>query len=86
MVVEYATCKGYPVIITMLDKMSLVRVSVFVLLTCLTSHHILGFFSHLQEKEVLLRALGAEVVRAPDDEPWDSPKSYIGGTFWSLHA
>ncbi|KIM52408.1 hypothetical protein SCLCIDRAFT_141143 [Scleroderma citrinum Foug A] len=45
--------KGYPVIITMLDKMSL-------------------------EKEVLLRALGAEVVRAPDDEPWDSPKSYIG--------
>lgn len=35
MVVEYATCKGYPVIITMLDKMSLVRVSVFVLLTCL---------------------------------------------------
>ncbi|KAI5999346.1 tryptophan synthase beta subunit-like PLP-dependent enzyme [Pisolithus orientalis] len=31
-----------------------------------------------QEKEALLRALGAEVVRTPDDEPWDSAKSHIG--------
>ncbi|KAL4078611.1 tryptophan synthase beta subunit-like PLP-dependent enzyme [Scleroderma yunnanense] len=45
--------KGYPVIITMPNKMS-------------------------REKEALLRALGAEVVRTPDEEPWDSPKSHIG--------
>ncbi|KAI6149472.1 pyridoxal phosphate-dependent enzyme beta subunit [Pisolithus tinctorius] len=31
-----------------------------------------------QEKEALLRALGAEVVRTPDDAPWDSPGSHIG--------
>ncbi|KAG6334668.1 hypothetical protein ID866_4417 [Astraeus odoratus] len=31
-----------------------------------------------REKEALLRALGAEVVRTPDEEPWDSPKSHIG--------
>ncbi|KAF9240666.1 pyridoxal phosphate-dependent enzyme beta subunit [Melanogaster broomeanus] len=31
-----------------------------------------------REKEALLRALGAQVIRAPDNEPWDSPKSHIG--------
>ncbi|KIK98179.1 hypothetical protein PAXRUDRAFT_824141 [Paxillus rubicundulus Ve08.2h10] len=31
-----------------------------------------------REKEALLRALGAQVVRTPDEEPWDSPKSHIG--------
>lgn len=40
----------------------------------------------LQEKEVLLGALGAEVVRAPNEEPWDSPKSYIGRAFCSSRA
>ncbi|KAG1746572.1 pyridoxal phosphate-dependent enzyme beta subunit [Suillus paluster] len=30
------------------------------------------------EKEALLRALGAQVVRTPDEEPWDSPRSHIG--------
>ena len=85
MVVEYATYKGYPVIITMLDKMSLVRVSIFTVLTCLITTSF-GSFSCLQEKEVLLRALGAEVVRAPDEEPWDSPNSYIGRALWSLRA
>ncbi|KAI5999345.1 pyridoxal phosphate-dependent enzyme beta subunit [Pisolithus orientalis] len=34
-----------------------------------------------QEKEALLRALGAEVVRTPDDAPWDSPASHIGRAF-----
>ena len=32
----------------------------------------------LQEKEALLRALGAEVVRTPTEAPWDSPESHIG--------
>ena len=45
--------KGYSVIITMPDKMSL-------------------------EKEVTLRALGAKVVRTPNEAPWDSPESHIG--------
>lgn len=31
-----------------------------------------------REKEALLRALGAKVVRTPDTEPWDSPNSHIG--------
>lgn len=31
-----------------------------------------------REKEALLRALGAEVIRTPDTEPWDSPNSHIG--------
>lgn len=31
-----------------------------------------------QEKEALLRALGAQVIRTPDTEPWDSPNSHIG--------
>ncbi|KAG2364877.1 cystathionine beta-synthase [Suillus spraguei] len=30
------------------------------------------------EKEALLRALGAQVIRTPDEEPWDSPRSHIG--------
>lgn len=29
------------------------------------------------EKEALLRALGAQVIRTPDEEPWDSPRSHI---------
>ncbi|KAL4065867.1 pyridoxal phosphate-dependent enzyme beta subunit [Scleroderma citrinum] len=45
--------KGYPLIITMSERMS-------------------------REKETLLRALGAEVVRTPNEEPWDSPKGLIG--------
>ena len=31
-----------------------------------------------QEKEVALRALGAEVVRTPDEAAWDAPESHIG--------
>ncbi|KAH0836713.1 tryptophan synthase beta subunit-like PLP-dependent enzyme [Lanmaoa asiatica] len=39
-----------------------------------------------QEKEALVRALGAQVIRTPDTEPWDSPKSNIGTTpIVSLH-
>ena len=30
------------------------------------------------EKEVTLRALGAQVVRTPTEAPWDSPESHIG--------
>ena len=36
------------------------------------------FFFFGQEKEALLRALGAEVVRTPTEAPWDSPESHIG--------
>lgn len=45
--------KGYSVIITMPNKMSL-------------------------EKESLLRALGARVVRTPNEEPFDSPNGLFG--------
>jgi hypothetical protein len=31
-----------------------------------------------QEKEAALRALGAEVVRTPDEAAWDAPESHIG--------
>ncbi len=31
-----------------------------------------------QEKEAALRALGAEVVRTPNEAAWDSPESHIG--------
>ena len=30
------------------------------------------------EKEALLRALGAEVIRTPTEAAWDSPESHIG--------
>lgn len=30
------------------------------------------------EKEVVLRALGAEIVRTPTEAPWNSPESHIG--------
>ena len=26
------------------------------------------------------------MVRTPDEEPWDSPKSHIGRVFWPPHA
>ena len=32
----------------------------------------------LQEKEAALRALGAEVVRTPNEAAWDSPESHLG--------
>ncbi|MFQ6616250.1 MAG: pyridoxal-phosphate dependent enzyme, partial [Fidelibacterota bacterium] len=48
-----AAVKGYRMIVTMPEKMSL-------------------------EKEVVLKALGAEIVRTPTDAPWDSPESHIG--------
>jgi hypothetical protein len=35
-------------------------------------------FYVIQEKEALLRALGAEVVRTPTEAPWDSDDSHIG--------
>lgn len=45
--------KGYKVIITMPEKMSL-------------------------EKEVVLRCLGADIIRTPTEEPSESPNSHIG--------
>lgn len=30
-----------------------------------------------KEKEVVLQALGAEIVRTPTEAPWDAPESYI---------
>jgi cysteine synthase len=35
----------------------------------------------MQEKEAALRALGAEVIRTPNEAAWDSPESHIGGVF-----
>ena len=32
----------------------------------------------MQEKEAALRALGAEVVRTPNEAAWDSPESHMG--------
>ncbi len=32
----------------------------------------------LQEKEAALRALGAEVIRTPNEAAWDAPESHIG--------
>jgi len=31
-----------------------------------------------KEKEVVLKALGAEIIRTPTEAPWDSPDSHIG--------
>jgi cysteine synthase len=39
---------------------------------------ILLTFPALQEKETLLRALGAEVIRTPTTAAWDSDESHIG--------
>lgn len=36
------------------------------------------------EKEALLRALGAEVIRTPTEAAWDSPESHIGSAFTPL--
>lgn len=33
------------------------------------------------EKEALLRALGAEVIRTPTEAAWDAPESHIGSAF-----
>ena len=49
----YGAIKGYRVIITIPEKMSL-------------------------EKINTLKALGAEIIRTPTEEPWDSPNSHIG--------
>ena len=32
----------------------------------------------MQEKEAALRALGAEVIRTPNEAAWDAPESHIG--------
>ena len=48
-----AAVKGYKIIITMPEKMSI-------------------------EKESILKALGAKIVRTPTEAPWDSPTSHIG--------
>ena len=48
-----AAIKGYKMIITMPEKMSM-------------------------EKEVVLKALGAKIVRTPTEAAWDSPESHIG--------
>lgn len=39
-----------------------------------------------QEKEAILRALGAQVIRTPNEESWDSPDSHIGRTPLYLSA
>lgn len=38
-----------------------------------------------KEKEVTLKALGAQIVRAKDDAPYDSPESHIGIAF-KMHS
>ena len=48
-----AAIKGYKMIITMPEKMSM-------------------------EKEVVLKSLGAKIVRTPTEAAWDSPESHIG--------
>ena len=68
------TDKGYSVIITMPNKMSLVS-------DAASTPHICGEtdrVSRTQEKEAALRALGAEVVRTPTEAAWDSPESHLG--------
>ena len=65
------TDKGYSVIITMPKKMSLV--CAFIPGSCWRS-----LTSVPQEKEAILRALGAEVIRTPNEAAWDSPESHIG--------
>ena len=50
---RFLFAQGYPVIITLPEKMSL-------------------------EKEVTLRALGAEIVRTPTEAPSESEESNIG--------
>lgn len=73
------TDKGYSVIITMPNKMSLVGSSTYlspwVSLTLIK-----------QEKEAALRALGAEVVRTPTEAAWDSPESHIGRAVIALYG
>ena len=34
-----------------------------------------------QEKEAALRALGAEVIRTPNDADWEAPESHMGRAF-----
>lgn len=67
------TDKGYSVIITMPNKMSLVSIQI----ASLVFHCRLTALP-FQEKEAALRALGAEVVRTPTEAAWDSPESHIG--------
>ena len=38
----------------------------------------MGLTARPQEKEAALRALGAEVVRTPNEAAWDSPESHLG--------
>lgn len=40
----------------------------------------------LQEKEAALRALGAEVIRTPNEAAWDSPESHMGKALVSFGA